>query len=240
MLKLLLSAAALAAITLPAAAETTGSVGISLTNNEYDSGFDYDTWQLEGSVFHRVAGPWAVQVEGRYEEVDYSFFEDEGQHIAIHGLWASDTFTLGAFAGQGEVFSDIDFYGAEGAYRAENWTFTGSMILSELGSSTDYDRYRLGAKYFFGDNLLVGGGIAWTELGSSDWETYDLGAEYRLGTLPITLTGGYLSQTGDFIEVDAWTIGARWDFGGATLRDSDRTAPIADVDNFFGDLRRWD
>ena len=65
-----LATAATLAIAAPAAAETTGSLGVGLTNNEYDSGFEYDVVDVEGAIFHRVSGPWAIQGEARYEDAD--------------------------------------------------------------------------------------------------------------------------------------------------------------------------
>lgn len=241
MRKLLLAAAATFAIAAPANAETTGSLGASFSNNEYDNGFDYDVWDVEGSVFHRISGPWAVQAEGRYEQADYgSGSDDDGHHLAIHGLFAAEGWTAGLLAGEGELFDDleVDFYGAEGALRFGDWTLAGSILQGDIG--TDYDRHRVGAKYFFGDNFAVGGNFAYTELGVSDWNTYDIGGEWRFGSLPITLTAGYLLMDADFSEIDEWRLGARWEFGTSNLRESDRTAPIADITQYFGDLRRWD
>jgi hypothetical protein len=235
----LLATAATFAIAAPAAAETTGSLGVGFTNNEYDSGFEYDVVDVEGAIFHRVSGPWAIQGEARYEDADYSG-DDEGSHFAVHGLFAAETWTAGLLVGQGEVFDDyeIDIWGAEGAARFGNVTLSGAYVSGDVG--VDYDRWHVGGKYFFGDNFAVGANAAWSELGNGDWDTYDIGAEWRFGAFPVTLNGGFLRQEGDFIEVDAWMIGARWDFGSANLREADRTQPIADLRNYFGDLRRWD
>lgn len=241
MRKVLLSAAAVLAIGAGnAVAETTGSIGVTAMNNEYDNGFDYDTWELDGTIFHRITGPWAVQGEAGYEEAEYPGSEDDGNHYAVHGLFAPEAYTIGVFAGQGEMFSstEVDFLGLEGAYRFANFTLNASFIDGEVFS--DYDRYRVGGKYFFSDNLAVGGNYAMTEYGTVDWDTWDVGAEFRFGSFPITLTGGYLNQEGDFIDVGAWQLGARWSFGTANLREDDRTAPIADIDTYLGDLRRWD
>jgi hypothetical protein len=242
MRKILLSAAAVLAIGAGnAVAETTGSVGVTTTNNEYPSGFDYDTMELDASVFHRITGPWAIQGEVGLEEVDYGGGnDDDGHHYAVHGLFAPDAYSVGLFAGQAEIFDtlEIDFFGAEGAYRFTNFTVSGSVIDGE--TSVDYDRYRVGGKYFFGDNLAVGANYAMTEYGVSDWDTWDVGGEFRFGSFPITLTAGYLAQEGDSIDVETWQFGARWSFGTANLREDDRTAPIADVDTYVGDLRRWD
>jgi hypothetical protein len=241
MRKLLLCAAAFAAISGAAAAETTGSVGVTTTNDEYSNNYDYDVWQIDGSIFHRITGPWAVQGELAFEEADYGTAEDDGQHYAVHGLYAADAFTVGLFVGQGELFNntEADFYGVEGAYRLADWTFSGSIIDGETGA--DLDRYRAGAKYFFGDNIAVNANFAMTEYGNSDWDTFDIGGEYRFAGLPITLTGSYLQFDADNgFEVDSWIFGARWNFGTANLREADRTAPIANVDQYLGDVRRWD
>jgi len=241
MKQLLLSAAAVLAIATPAAAETTGAVGVSYNSNEYEWGGEYEFWDIEGSVFHRVAGPWAVQAEGRYEEVDYGgAFDDDGDHLALHGLYAADTFTAGVFYGTGALFGDFDFdiYGVEGAFRVANWTLEASGTSWDRDS--DYARYHVGAKYFFGDNFSVGGRYAFTDR-NGDWTTYDIGADYRFASLPIVLSANYLHQDGDFsFEVDTWSLGARWEFGSSSLREADRTAPIADIRNFMNDLRRWD
>jgi hypothetical protein len=243
MRKILLAAAAVMAAGAGAAnAETTGSVGVTYSNSEYQNGYDYDQWELNGAIFHRVTGPWALQGELNLEEADYGGGnDDDGNHYAVHGLYAPDNFTVGLFIGQGELFdsSDADFWGVEGAYRFTNFTLSGSVIDGEF--SNDFTRYRVGGKYFFGDNFAVNANYAATEFGSSDWETWDLGAEYRLSKLPVTIGASYVdfeSDTG--FEVDSWLLGARWEFGSANLREGDRTAPIADLNTFFGDVRRWD
>lgn len=244
MRKILLSAAAMLAVGAgTAVAETTGSVGVATTNNEYENGYDYDTWEFNGSIFHRVAGPWAVQGELGLEEADYgSGNDDDGHHYAVHGLYAQDAYTLGVFGGQAEIFDDldIDFFGAEGAYRFANVTVSGSLIDGEAYDAVDYDRYRVGGRYFFGDNIAVGANYARTDYSNTDWDTWDVGGDYRFGSLPITLSATYLSQEGDFIDVDTWQFGARWSFGTANLREDDRNAPIANADSYVADLRRWD
>lgn len=238
----LLSAAAILAIATPASAETTGAVGVSYNSNDANGFYEYETWDVDGYVFHRIAGPWAAQVEGRYEDVDYgSGFEDEGTHLALHGLYATDAFTAGLFLGNGSVFSDYDFnfYGVEGAYRVANWTLEGSATLR--GQDNDYARYHVGAKYFFTDNFSVGGRYGFTDRDGGNWTSYDIGAEYRLSAIPIVLTANYLQFDGDFSwEVDTWSVGARWEFGSSSLREADRTAPIADIRNYLNDIRRWD
>jgi hypothetical protein len=243
MRKILMAAAATVAIATPAFAETTGALGVRVTNNEYDAGFEYDVLEIEGSIFHRIAGPWAVQGEGRYEDVEYPLVDDEGSHFALHGLFAAENWTAGVLVGQGEVFDgfEIDIYGAEGAIRFGDWTLSGAAVQGDIG--VDYARYQAGLKYFFGDNFAIGGRAASSEFdggGSGEWTTFDAGIEWRFASFPVTLTGGYLLQDTDFSDIDALTIGARWEFGSATLRESDRTAPIADLRNYFGDLRRWD
>ncbi|MGH6950214.1 MAG: porin, partial [Vitreimonas sp.] len=125
-----------------------------------------------------------------------------------------------------------------GAYRFASWTLSGSAINGEVNA--DYDRYRFGAKYFVVDNFAVGGGYALTDYSGTEWDTWDIGGEFRFGSVPITLSAGYLMQEGDFVDVDAWQIGARWSFGTSDLREEDRTAPIAAIDAYLGDLRRWD
>lgn len=244
MRKILLSAAAVLAVGAgQAVAETTGSVGVSTTNNEYPSGYDYDTIELDASIFHRITGSWAIQGEVGLEEADYGGGnDDDGNHFAVHGLFAQDAYTVGVFGGQANIFDnlDVDFFGAEGAYRFANVTVSGSIIDGETGGGLDFDRYRFGGKYFFGDNLAVGANYATTEYSTVDWDTWDVGGEFRFGSFPITLTAGYLAQEGDFIDVETWQFGARWSFGTANLREDDRNSPIADVDTYMGDLRRWD
>ena len=245
---LVIGATALSAVALLAmaagdvAAETTGSVGVSLTTNDYASGYGYESYELEAAIFHRIDGPWAVQAEGRVETVEYGASGDDGHHLALHGLFATDTYTLGLIVGQGELFSgrELDFYGVEGAYRFANWTLSGSAVLGDSNYYSYFDRYRVGAKYFIADNFAIGGGYALSDFGFEDTDTWEIGAEVRFLSVPITLSGGYLRQEGNSIEVDAWQIATRWTFGTSNLREDDRTAPIAAIDTYFGDRRRSD
>jgi hypothetical protein len=240
---LLLAAIATTAIAAPAVAETTGSVGVQLMNTKYDYGFDYDTWSIDGSVFHRISGPWAVQAQAHYEYVDYGHSDvDHGNVLALHGLYQTDAVTAGLFLGQGGIFGDSDwikFWGAEGAYRFGNWSVDAYAVRRDDGSYPLH-RYGVDAKYYFGDNISVGAGYARQDYGVhfDDWK---INAEYRLSAVPLTLTGGYYRWDADNgSRSDDFMIGIRWDFGSSTLREHDRTAPIVDLNNYVDDIRRWD
>jgi len=243
MKKFLLSAAAALAIAAPAAAETTGAVGVTYNSYDTSGSSEYESWELDGYVFHRIAGPWAIQAEGRYEDAEYDGgFESEGDHIALHGLYAADAFTAGVFVGNGTVFDDydFDFFGAEAVFRHGDWTFEGSGTWEQQDG--DYARFHLGTKYFFTQNFAVGARYGFTDREGGDWSSWDVGADYRFSGLPIVLTANYLQFEEDdgSWEVDTWSIGARWEFGSSSLQEADRTAPIADIRNFLNDVRRWD
>ena len=69
---------------------------------------------------------------------------------------------------------------------------------------------------------------------------YGVGGEYQFAQLPISIGAGYSTVDFDGGDVDTWTVGVRWNFGGGTLRDrylEGQSAP-AFTDLFGGDLLR--
>lgn len=240
---LLLAAVATAAMSAPALAETAGSVGVGYMNTEYGNGFDYDTWSIDGSVFQRVAGPWALQGQAHYESAEYhQFGTDHGSYLALHGLYQTDALTAGLFIGEGGLFGDASafkYWGAEGAYRFGDWSVD-AYAIRRRGDSYPNHRYGVDAKYYFGDNISIGAGYARQDYGINfdDWNAH---AEWRLPSIPFTVSAGYYRWHADNgANTNDWMLGIRWDFGSSTLREHDRTAPIADLTNYIDDIRRWD
>lgn len=153
---------------------------------------------------------------------------------------------LGAFAGQtsGDGF-DLDGGGLEGRFNlSPNWRLDASA--GAASGDVDARAGRGELRLFLSDNTRIDGfasGIHFEAGGGEDdgW-IFGLGAEHQFRAAPVSLFGrvehGELNDTG--VSVDSVRIGARWNFGGGTLRDRDMDGQSSPgfTDLFGGDLLR--
>ncbi|MEQ1811508.1 MAG: porin, partial [Terricaulis sp.] len=109
-----------------------------------------------------------------------------------------------------------------------NWTLAGAVFYGN-NDDNDVDGYGVNveARAFINDNFRVNGNVGYASIDAGagnddDVMIYGVGGEYQLASYPISFTAGY--QTADFDggDVDTWTVGVRYNWGG-TLRDRDRS-----------------
>lgn len=232
---LLAAAAALFAST-PAVAQVAGSVGLN-----YSASDDYDaeTLQLDGAL-GGSSGSIGYQIDGGFASIDDSA---DAQSIAGHLYWNGGGFRLGGVVGY-TTFSpdgvgDVDetMYGVEGSWDlGANTVLTGSYTVGEVEFIFDLDTWNadLGLAHYFSENFRLGASLGTGNydgggLGEFDAQTYRINAEWQPWTLPVSFTLGwnsFQSDDGASFDSDTVSLGARWNFGAASLRERDNATPF--------------
>lgn len=238
---LLAAAAALMAAT-PAAAE--GYLGLEYGSNSIDLGgdVDFDVWQGEGAFGFAGSG-WGAQVDGSLGNLEADPGGDaDFWTLGGHLWWNGGAWRLGGLVTTTQLSddtSDIEewAYGVEGTYDVgENAVLFSSLTTGESDSggptSVDTFNWDAGANFYFSPNIRVGGsfGVGNIDVGpvEADTSSFGLNGEIQPWSAPVSITVGYNRFEIDDVGVDsnALTIGARWNFGGGTVRDRDNAAPF--------------
>lgn len=215
------SAAVLALTAVSAQAQVVGHVDGAYSNsNDVDS----DSWSLGGG-FVLPAGPLNVELDavGATTKTD-GFGSEKSFAAAAHVFHRNDQFAIGAFV----AAADEGFYawGGEGAYYLDRVTLSGQIAQardeSEGGFGVLGTGVGVGAKFFATDNVAIGANYmnANPKGPGGSVDVWSINGEYKFDASPISLFAAY--DRVDDIDVDAWTIGARWHFGAQTLKEQDR------------------
>jgi|GEM_PF-728903 len=255
----LLGIASLLAFALPGVSSAqSGYVGVNYdtgTLHLFGSHADYDGWSGDGAAQFDLGGGWGTQVDLGY--VDNSF-SGSSSHLTD---WDVDGHLYHRDAnwqwGGGLAYSSVHGYGSSDI---NTWTGAGEgrwfLPNASLGASLSYSHvdasgssahsWRLGGdgRIFITDNFLVRGDLSYETLSASGSSIHawngGVGAEWQFSSLPISLTANYnrndFSIPGSHAIVDAFTIGARWNFGGGTLHQRDQTG--ANLDRLSGPYDR--
>ena len=130
--------------------------------------------------------------------------------------------------------------GAEGAKYLDNVTLAGTVAYANI-DDLDVDAWGLGgeARYFVSDNFRLNAGLGWADAEDENLWTASLGGEYQFASTPVSLYAGYAHTKFDEadIEVDRFTVGVRYNFGGQTLKGRDRSgASFGGASTVFGGL----
>lgn len=244
MKKLMIAAATLlAAMAAPGlAAAKSGYVGLSYSNGNIDGGgtdIDVDTIAGEGVVAFD-AGALGVQLDVSVGNIDVdnagdADFYQLGGHLYSRG----QKWLVGGFASYTNVDADgadADAWtvGAETQYYFARTTVSGALSYAEIDDA-DVDGWFIDgeARHFYTDNFSASLGLGYGAVDvagtDADLWTIGVGAEYQFASAPVSVYGAYDhseieidaagSPDGD---VDAFTLGVRWNFGGGSLFDRDR------------------
>jgi hypothetical protein len=206
------------------AAAQTGYVGAVYGNADADA-FDEDFYGVEGAVAFAGSGSIVFEVDASIVDSDDT---DTGYGLVGHVYARNDSHLFGGFVGiAGNDDTDTWTAGLEAAKYFSNWTLAGAV---GYGNNDDFDTDGWGlnveARAFVHDNFRLNGNIGFADVdtgaGDEDVTIYGVGGEYQLAALPVSFTADYNTADFDGGDVDTWTVGVRWNFGGQTLRDRDR------------------
>ncbi|QGZ96334.1 porin [Terricaulis silvestris] len=221
----IIGAAAILAVAVPSvAAAQTGYVG-AVYGNADNGAVDEDFYGVEGAVAFAGSGSIVFEVDASISDSDDS---DTGYGVVGHVYSRNDSHLFGGFVGiAGSDDSDTWTAGLEAAKYFTNWTLAGAVAYGN-NDDADTDGYgaNVEARVFINDNFRLNGniGLASIDTGADDEDVtiYGVGGEYQLASYPVSFTANYNTADFDGGDVDVWTIGVRYNFGGQTLRDRDR------------------
>ncbi len=188
---------------------------------------DFDTFSLGGSV----ALGSNVQLDGRYANFDGSGSFD-GFNIGGHVFSRGDHWLWGGFIGYSDIDSSSDEWmvAAETQFYMARTTISGALSYTDSEFIGPLDFWALDGevRHFVADNFSIQGNLGYGRIdsgGSADTWSMGLGAEWQLESAPISIYGGYQRFDIDSApdSTDAFGIGARWNFGGQTLFERNRS-----------------
>lgn len=237
----LLAAAAALMVATPAMAGG-GHVGLSYGSTDAGDS-DTDSYQIEGAIGQNNGG-WGFQLEGALGQSDNEGGDSDTFTFGGHIYWASDNWRIGGVVATTKLDDDASSsademaYGLEGSVNvAPNAVLFGSATFGETEFLVDIDTWNadIGLNYYFSDNFRVGANVGTGNLDAGsgvdfDTTTYGVNAEWQPGSMPLSFTLGFSSfDVDEFLfddSLDTISIGARWNFGGSTLRERDNQTPF--------------
>jgi hypothetical protein len=82
-------------------------------------------------------------------------------------------------------------------------------------------------RFFLTENLSVQGNLGYGDLdsdfGGTDYWTGGIGAEWLIPGAAVSINGGWQHLDADGFEVDSLGVGVRWNFGGGSLLERNRS-----------------
>jgi hypothetical protein len=228
MRNLIIGAAALLAVAVPSvAAAQTGYVGVNYGNVDAGGAAgDEDFYGLEGAVAFAGSGSIVFEVDAAVVDSDDS---DAAYGLTGHVYSRNDSHLFGGFIGVADSNDSTTWVaGLEANKYFTNWTLAGALFYGNNDDlETDGYGVNVEARAFVSDNFRLNANIGYASVdsgaaGDDDATIYGVGGEYQFASFPISVTAGYNTADSDGGDVDAWTIGLRYNWGG-TLRDRDRS-----------------
>jgi hypothetical protein len=216
-------------------AQSTGFIGLNYGRADFGGG-DADSYGVNGAVTIPTGGAWNVLLDGSFSDSSDTDVQTltGTAHLVHRGMNSS----WGGYVGLTDT-DDVNAWVAGGEYAHH---FAGSTLALGAGygnvDDVDVDLYGLNAEYriFANDNLRFdfGAGIARAEAGGLDADVMSIGAgvEHRFANSPFSIGASYTFVDIDDFGIDGNVIGitGRWNFGGGSLRERDRSG------NTFGPL----
>ncbi|MFZ2028858.1 MAG: hypothetical protein WAU68_01000 [Vitreimonas sp.] len=228
MKKLVLGAAAVAALLAPAIAhaDTNAVVGIDYNHVNFDGGTDGNVYGLNGAFNHDFANGWQIQMDGATDRLDGGGCCVNQNYAAAHYGVRTDQYSYAGFIGLQSlsIFSGVDI-GVEGQMHFNQASVGGSVAYVDFGD-VDINAWNvnLDGEYYFTPNFSLNAGAAYTNLdgyfgGNIDYWNWGLGGEYRFDNSPFSVSLGYRQLDADGGQVDTWSIGLTMDLGTGSLQD---------------------
>jgi len=227
------AAAALAAVAAPsvAAAQATGYVGLVYSNSDPSGATDdVESYGGEGAVAFAGSGSIVFEIDAAVTTTDDTGSGDDetGYGLVGHIYGRNSDHLFGGFVGiVGGEDTETWLAGLEANKYFASWTLAGALF---YGNNDDFDVDGWGAnvegRLFLTDNFRLNGNVGWVEVDSGgaddDAMMWGVGGEYQFDAMPISIGAGWNNIDFDAGDVDTWTVGVRYNFGGTTLRDRDR------------------
>lgn len=221
MKSLLLATAAVATFAAaPALAQdaAAGSIGVQYSSADAGAPDDLETWSLDGVSAMPAFGAWTVTLAADIDRQDFGGSEDTSASgsVGLSTVVGGDM-RLGGFVAASDAGDDTAW---TGGFRAQKYlsqaTLTGVVAYTDV-FDTDVVTVSGDAAFYATQNLRLNAGVAYDSIDSGDFDawTYNVGAEYDIGSTPFAVTAGYAKSEFDGGgDVDTWSLGVRYTFGG--------------------------
>jgi hypothetical protein len=220
--------AAVVALMSAGAAHAQGHVGLSYQNTDFGSGAEISSTTVDGAF---LLGS-NVQVNGAYSSIE----DGDGDGFSVDGFLfnRSATGAFGGFLGYqsldlgGSSSADSWSIGGFGQHYSGNTTWTGQLGYNDTEGDISIIHLDGEARHFFSDNFagyvnLGYGDVDVTGGGGGDFWAGGIGGEVQLTGAPISIYGGWQHIDAEGGEGDSLGVGVRWNFGGGTLLEQNRT-----------------
>lgn len=221
MKSLLLATAAVATFAAaPALAQdaVAGSIGIQYSEADVDAPSNLETWSLDGVAAMPAFGDWTVTLAADIDNTEFFGDDDTSASgsVGLSKMFGADT-RLGGFVAASDVGDETAW---TGGFRAQKYlsqaTLTGVVAYTDV-FDTDVVTVSADAAFYATEALRLNAGVAYDSIDSGDFDawTYNVGAEYDIGSTPFAVTAGYAKSEFDGGgDVDTWSLGVRYTFGG--------------------------
>jgi hypothetical protein len=234
MKSLLLATAAVATFAAaPALAQDgpVGSIGVSYSDSQIEFGgleAESDSYAIDGVVAVPAFGRWTFTAAANAAQTDDGVDDDTAFTGTAHltTLVGSDL-RVGGFVGATDYADETALTaGAEVQKYLGKATLTGVVAYTSADDS-DVDAWSVGADaaFYVMPNLRLNAGLSYVTADAAGFDidgvTYGAGAEYQIASTPFSVTAGYSHADIEDIDVDSWTVGLRYSFGGG-LQARDR------------------
>ena len=235
------AAALLASTMLATPAAASGYVGLQYGDTDLDGGADFELWHGEAE-FGWNKGRWGAQVRGQLGNADTAAADVDYWSLNGHVYFEGGNWRLGGVIAtlQLDVDGGPDFdewaVGMEGMYDfTPDFNAFGSFTVGEsdfIGSEFDTWNLDVGVNFYPTQNIrigaIVGTGNIDGSVGETDTSTYGINGEFKPWSAPvsITLAWSHFEIDSTPYESDSFRIGARWNFGGGTVRERNNATPF--------------
>jgi hypothetical protein len=216
----------------PAMAQPYGSVGANYTHGQFDPGsVDANGWAVDGSAGFELTPSFGAAVNAGVGDNDLPG-SDSAWEAGGQVFYKTQNALLGGSLGYIDTSGPSSWsYGAVGQLNFVGFTAAAAVTKLNVdnGATGFDDAWGIDgqAKIFATDNLRLSGNVGYGDYNgvtsafdNSEW-TFGVGAEWQLASLPLSVSGDYAHVDFDKgnASSDVFKIGARWNFGGGTLRD---------------------
>lgn len=221
MKSLLLATAAVATFAAaPALAQdaAAGSIGVQYSEADFGGSANLETWSLDGVTAMPAFGEWTVTLAADVDRQEILGSDDTSVagSVGLSKMFGSDV-RMGGFVAASDAGDDTAW---TGGFRAQKYlsqaTLTGVVAYTDV-FDTDVVTVSGDAAFYATQNLRLNAGVAYDSIDSGDFDawTYNVGAEYDIGSTPFAVTAGYAKSEFDGGgDVDTWSLGVRYTFGG--------------------------
>jgi opacity protein-like surface antigen len=229
MKKLLIGAAAAAALLAPAvaSADTNAVVGVQYGNTDFEVD-DFDRYGISGAFSHDFSGGTFLQMDGEHQRVDAGGVDISDGYGALHYGTRNDQYAFGGFLSFDDLFSASGTgVGVEGQWYMNSLVLGGSLGYVDYSGEATALSAQVDGIYFFTPNFSVNALVAQTEGDDgldTDWTSYGAGAEYRFHG-PVSVSANYRQDEFDGSETDTWTVGLTFDLGTGSLQERQTQGP---------------